>query len=148
LSGIAARNAAVLCTIHQPSSDVFVLFDLAIFMKAGRVIYCGPVTDIITNFSIFGYNCPTNYNPADYVMLLAQTESIEQLEKSGLIPDANKQADLIREEVSACEAGTADFHATEFQASFFKVFYLFNYFTYSIYSFINFYFLANESFGL
>jgi ABC-type multidrug transport system ATPase subunit len=41
LKSIAARNAAVLCTIHQPASDVFFEFDLCIFMKEGRIVYEG-----------------------------------------------------------------------------------------------------------
>jgi ABC-type multidrug transport system ATPase subunit len=41
LKTIAAKNAAVLCTIHQPSSEVFFEFDLCIFMKEGRIFYHG-----------------------------------------------------------------------------------------------------------
>lgn len=43
LKTIASKNAAVLCTIHQPSSDVFFEFDMCIFMKEGRVFYGAPL---------------------------------------------------------------------------------------------------------
>ena len=62
-----------MCTIHQPSSDVFVLFDQVIFMKEGRIFYQGSSSALIEYFNKFGYKCPVNYNPADYVMLLSQT---------------------------------------------------------------------------
>jgi ABC-type multidrug transport system ATPase subunit len=42
LKSIARKTgAAVLCSIHQPSSEVFDVFDEVIFMKAGEVIYQG-----------------------------------------------------------------------------------------------------------
>ena len=39
LRGIAKTNCTVLCTIHQPSSEVFYLFDMAIFMLEGLEIH-------------------------------------------------------------------------------------------------------------
>ena len=36
-------------------------------------------------FSGFGYSCPTNFNPSDYVMTLSQVETFESLEASGLL---------------------------------------------------------------
>ena len=50
-SAIAKRNAVVLCTIHQPASDVFCLFDQVIFMKGGRILYQGPVSDVTGRYS-------------------------------------------------------------------------------------------------
>ena len=81
---VAASGAAVLCTIHQPSSEVFQLFDLVIFMKDGLIFYQGPVSEITPHFSRFGYDCPTNYNPSDFVMHLSQTESQSVLQTKGM----------------------------------------------------------------
>lgn len=83
LRKIAASNATVLCTIHQPSSEVFHLFDSAIFLKQGRILYHGPVTEIATKFQSLGYPCKINTNPADHVMFITQTESMEALESAG-----------------------------------------------------------------
>jgi ABC-type multidrug transport system ATPase subunit len=85
LKTIAAKNAAVLCTIHQPSSDVFFEFDLCIFMKEGRIFYQGPTQNLTSFFNSFSYVCPANYNPSDYVMSLSQTVTLEELEKNGLL---------------------------------------------------------------
>ena len=120
LKHVAESNATVLCTIHQPSSEVFQLFDLVIFMKDGLIFFQGPVSEIIPYFSKFGlanclwclskflwtavsvafpsifmithicfkfyfrYECPNNYNPADFVMLLSQTETQEVLAEKGM----------------------------------------------------------------
>lgn len=58
LRKVAERNAVILCTIHQPSSEVFFLFDLVIFMKEGRILYQGPVPDVVSYFASKGFNCP------------------------------------------------------------------------------------------
>jgi ABC-type multidrug transport system ATPase subunit len=36
------RNIAVLCTIHQPSFQVFLGFSSVLFMAKGKVAYLGP----------------------------------------------------------------------------------------------------------
>ena len=78
LKATAKMNTAVLCTIHQPSSEVFYLFDQVIFLKSGRVFYQGPTTGLIDRFNKLGLPCPANYNPADHVMTLTQTLSNEE----------------------------------------------------------------------
>jgi hypothetical protein len=88
LKVIASKNSAILCTIHQPSSEVFALFDIVIFMKAGRIFYQGPVDRINTYFSDLDQKCPENYNPADFVMNLSQALSGDELERLFVpIPD-------------------------------------------------------------
>lgn len=96
LKTIAQKNAAVLCTIHQPSSEVFFLFDLCIFMKDGVVFYQGPVSNLTSYLSKFGYSCPANYNPSDYVMFLCQVETMEKATASGLLPANEAAAENIR----------------------------------------------------
>lgn len=60
------------------------MFDLVTFLKAGRVMYYGPITDTVMHFAKGGYECPEHYNPADFVMMLSQTESHEALDKKGV----------------------------------------------------------------
>jgi len=85
---IASKNSAILCTIHQPSSEVFALFDIVIFMKAGRIFYQGPVSRINTYYAEHDRRVPENYNPADFVMNLSQALSGDDLEKLFVpIPD-------------------------------------------------------------
>ena len=62
-----ARNGrTVICTIHQPSSDVFNLFDNLLLLADGRVAYMGPLSGAVTYFHNLGYDCPNNFNPADF----------------------------------------------------------------------------------
>jgi ABC-type multidrug transport system ATPase subunit len=76
LKDIAQRGSAVLCTIHQPSSEVFALFDRCIVMREGRIFYQGDVAAILPHFASLGCPCPTLYNPADFVMNLSQVRTI------------------------------------------------------------------------
>ena len=45
---------AVVCTIHQPSSEIFELFDsILLLQKGGRVGYFGPVKSMESYFTSF-----------------------------------------------------------------------------------------------
>jgi hypothetical protein len=63
------QDRTVVTTIHQPSAEIFKLFDTLLLLSKGRVIYFGPVNGATKFF----YNSPfqfsyTNYtNPADFL---------------------------------------------------------------------------------
>lgn len=69
---LASRGKTIICTIHQPSSRVFSMFDQLCLLAEGRTAYMGPTTDAINFFSQLGHICPELYNPADfYIRTLA-----------------------------------------------------------------------------
>jgi len=80
-----AENCAILCTIHQPSSEVFFLFDKAIYLKDGSVFYQGATDEIVHYYDTVGFPCPDNYNPADFVMNLLQSMSMEESQEKHLL---------------------------------------------------------------
>jgi ABC-type multidrug transport system ATPase subunit/ABC-type multidrug transport system permease subunit len=84
LKRIARSNATVICTIHQPSSQIFQTFDTAIFMKSGRVSYNGSVGELAGWLEGRGFSCPLQYNPADFAMEVLQTHSVQQLEERSM----------------------------------------------------------------
>lgn len=43
----ANKGKAILCTIHQPSSALFGLFDQILVMAEGRVAYLGPTNEVL-----------------------------------------------------------------------------------------------------
>ncbi|XP_071442996.1 protein white [Hetaerina americana] len=100
LKGMARKGKTVVCTIHQPSSEVFALFDKVLLMAEGRVAFQGTTRDACTFFQELGAPCPSNYNPADFfVQLLAVVPSRE---------DSCRQAiDMICDTFSASEAGVS-----------------------------------------
>ena len=81
LKASAQQNSrCIVCTIHQPSSETFALFDDVMFLFKGAALYQGPVNELKDYFGSLGYDCPTNHNPSDFVMTLLQTACIETIE--------------------------------------------------------------------
>lgn len=66
LRDMAAKGKTVCCTIHQPSSEVFAMFDRLLLMSEGRVAYLGNSQRAKDFFAQLGYPCPPNFNPADH----------------------------------------------------------------------------------
>lgn len=86
LKKVANAGASVLFTIHQPSSEIFNSFDSLILMNMGRVMYQGPTVDVPDYFGERGHPNPPHFNPADWIMQVAQSVSLEQLNKDGFFP--------------------------------------------------------------
>ena len=42
---LASQGRTIVCTIHQPSSQIFHLFDKVLFMAEGRTAYIGDVPE-------------------------------------------------------------------------------------------------------
>lgn len=67
----AQHGRTVICSIHQPSSQIFNSFDNVILLSKGRMLYYGPPAQVVSYFSDLGYQCHPHWNPADYFMDLA-----------------------------------------------------------------------------
>lgn len=66
------RGAVVICSIHQPSSELFHLFDNTICLSEGEVIYNGRTVQIGDYFlKSFGAKIRKYTNPADFLIRLA-----------------------------------------------------------------------------
>lgn len=100
LRNLAAKGKTVICTIHQPSSEVFALFDRILLMAQGRTAFLGPIDAALSFFSSQGLPCPTNYNPADfYIFSLATVfdQESESMKKNMAICDAYEQSQMGQE---------------------------------------------------
>uniref|UniRef100_H2Z0C5 ABC transporter domain-containing protein n=1 Tax=Ciona savignyi TaxID=51511 RepID=H2Z0C5_CIOSA len=80
---VAKQGCTVICTIHQPSSEVFEIFDDLMILSMGRVVYHGEAAAAMQHYTDNGFPCPTNYNPADHYimkisMVLGQEEESKQ----------------------------------------------------------------------
>ncbi|XP_030386604.1 protein brown [Scaptodrosophila lebanonensis] len=72
------QKKAAICSIHQPTSDIFELFTHIILMDAGRIVYQGRTEKAAKFFTDLGYTLPLNCNPADfYLKTLADSHSSE-----------------------------------------------------------------------
>ncbi|WCJ33443.1 ABC-2 type transporter family protein [Euphorbia peplus] len=68
LKNIALEGKIVICSIHQPSSFVFDLFDDLCLLSSGDTVYFGEAKDSIQFFSDAGFPCPTRRSPADHFL--------------------------------------------------------------------------------
>lgn len=99
LKRLTNKGKTIIITIHQPSSELFEMFDKLLLMAEGRVAFLGTASEASTFFDEMNAPCPTNYNPIDfYVQLLAivpsrEAESRETIRK---ICDAYAVSDLAK----------------------------------------------------
>jgi len=68
LQKLAKHGRTIICTIHQPSSEIFALFDRLILLSSGKTAYSGPAKKAVEYFASLGYPCPTYSNPSDFYM--------------------------------------------------------------------------------
>ena len=86
LSRIAKRGRTVLCSIHQPRSDVYALFDrIMLLAPGGSLVYYGSRASVAPYFAaapLHMYSTEAHTNPADWLLdnssLDYRTESSEK----------------------------------------------------------------------
>ncbi|GMR48184.1 hypothetical protein PMAYCL1PPCAC_18379 [Pristionchus mayeri] len=60
--------AELLCTIHQPASQLYALFDSVLFLAGGRTAFLGSPQQSLRFFESAGHPCPHDYNPDDMMI--------------------------------------------------------------------------------
>jgi len=79
LSDLAKMGKTVICTIHQPSSQIYSTFDKLLLLAEGKTAYLGDAEKASNFFATVNYPCPTNFNPADhFVQVLAVVPGKEE----------------------------------------------------------------------
>jgi len=74
LKNLATKEGkTIVFTIHQPSSDIFFMFDNLMILAKGKFIYQGPTKPALEHFANIGYVCPDYSNPADYYIEVAHS---------------------------------------------------------------------------
>ncbi|KAF1885031.1 hypothetical protein Lal_00028920, partial [Lupinus albus] len=68
LRNIAHDGKTVISSIHQPSSEVFALFDDLFLLSGGQTIYIGPAERALEFFAKAGFPCPSRRNPSDHFL--------------------------------------------------------------------------------
>ncbi|KAI9196707.1 hypothetical protein LWI28_026286 [Acer negundo] len=121
VKNVVETGRTVVCTIHQPSIDIFEAFDDLILMKSGgRIIYCGPLgwnsSRVIKYFeNVRGVpKIENNYNPATW-MLEVTSKSVEaelgvdfaQIYRESTLYQENKE--LVKK-LSSPSPGSKDLH--------------------------------------
>lgn len=66
LRGLANDERTVIASIHQPSSEVFELFDRLCLLSGGKTVYFGEASQAYEFFAAAGFPCPDLVNPSDH----------------------------------------------------------------------------------
>lgn len=67
LSDLAKKGKTVICSIHQPRSNVVKLFDRLMLLSDGKVAYYGDAKKAVDHFNQLNYVMPDQQNPADHL---------------------------------------------------------------------------------
>ncbi|KAI4304816.1 hypothetical protein MLD38_040281 [Melastoma candidum] len=68
LRNIACNGRTVISSIHQPSSEVFTLFDDLCLLSGGEMVYHGEAKRAVEFFAEAGFPCPNRRNPSDHFL--------------------------------------------------------------------------------
>jgi len=92
LKKIANAGATVIVTIHQPPPPIVRKIDNTLLLSDGRIMYDGPMgLPLDETFSEAGFPKPDDYNIADWMLQVAQTNSMEDLHKAGFFEEKVKK---------------------------------------------------------
>ncbi|KAG2304942.1 hypothetical protein Bca52824_033593 [Brassica carinata] len=68
LRNIASSGKTVISSIHQPSGEVFALFDDLLLLSGGETVYFGEAKFATKFFGEAGFPCPSRRNPSDHFL--------------------------------------------------------------------------------
>lgn len=55
MNNLAIEGKTVLCTIHQPTSEIFAMFSQVILLSEGRIAYMGSTNEALRFFKKYVY---------------------------------------------------------------------------------------------
>lgn len=81
------EQKTIIISIHQPSSQIFYLFDKLLLLNQGQMMYFGSIQQVLPYFQHFNhYMQQLSYNPADFLMEIIKT--IDEKEQARLSQEA------------------------------------------------------------
>uniref|UniRef100_A0A8R1DL26 ABC transporter domain-containing protein n=1 Tax=Caenorhabditis japonica TaxID=281687 RepID=A0A8R1DL26_CAEJA len=77
LRQLTNEGKTIVCTIHQPSTSVYLMADQLILLSQGHVAYAGPAKEVDAFFGRCGYPCPKFVSAPDHFMRVISHKSHE-----------------------------------------------------------------------
>ncbi|ORZ31037.1 hypothetical protein BCR44DRAFT_1516538 [Catenaria anguillulae PL171] len=71
------QGKTIVCTLHQPASNIVQVLDVIMILVKGKLLYHGPTADMVAFFSRLNFQCPQYTNPPDYVFIETSDPSIQ-----------------------------------------------------------------------
>lgn len=114
INKMARSGRTIICTIHQPSSETFEMFQNLLLLADGRVAYFGEIKSALEHFATIGLQCPENYNPADFFVHELAVVPGKEMECRKKI---NRICDYFEREKQNLDSLQASFHSSSFSTT-------------------------------
>eukprot|EP00117_Sycon_ciliatum_P036739 scpid32794/ scgid27614/ Protein white len=111
LQDMAREGRTILCTIHQPPSEVFAMFNRLLLLAEGKTVYYGPRSEALEYFKALEHPCPDNYNPADhyiYTLAIVPQKEDESRERVKVFTDEYDRREQEKEQVDFAKKKSRD----------------------------------------
>ena len=82
LKQLSEQGTTVLCTIHQPSSEIFQMFDNLMLLSQGKRVFAGSLDSARAFFASQGLACHADYNPADHYIWQTSFDVTKSIDES------------------------------------------------------------------
>lgn len=109
------NNLIIICSIHQPSTSTFDLFDKLLLLSRGRTHYFGPTAEVVEYYQNVGVTIPQRANPAEFILELlnidfsdappTSSQSITKLQSLWRLSSCRQR---ILDSILTCERATCD----------------------------------------
>ncbi|KAF5579059.1 ATP-binding protein cassette [Fusarium pseudocircinatum] len=118
LRDVAKRNnLIVICSIHQPSTSTFNLFDKLLLLSGGKTHYFGPVNSVAAYYAEVGSPLRQYVNPAEHLLELVNIdfaqdrgEASRDLETLQAAWQNSRQASEVNTAIKSAESSGSDWN--------------------------------------
>ena len=91
LRDLAFYGRTIVATIHQPSAEIFRMFDYLLLLADGQTVFYGPAHMALDHFKSMGIVPPSNVNPADFMLKAIHVPSKDALKAEEEAEEVNAQ---------------------------------------------------------
>lgn len=94
---LVGKDRTCISTIHQPSPEIFALFDDLVLLSAGRIVYYGPTKDVVSYFMKtdgLTFEMEDGKNPAEFILEITEGHVLPNEKKAALSADELEQVFL------------------------------------------------------
>ena len=87
LKELTLQGKTIICSLHQPSSQIWELLDKVVFLSQSYLCYNGHPKDSLVYFATLGKVPPVNYNPCDFFMFQINSDFDPNIDAKKLSSD-------------------------------------------------------------
>ena len=114
LRKLADKGKTIIAVVHQPSQQIFSMFDDLLLISEGRQMYFGEVKNVRSHFEKLGYACDNDVGTAEHVLECISPNEGNGEEQSRL---SKERIDLLADKATALSSTLALVDTTKLNQS-------------------------------